>query len=119
MTADPMMKFGHDTAVVPAGRKARCSYYGTVATGSTAVPCGTADRGAPCTCERPSSDRAELAFFEARGPGTQDRKCCNCGYFDVAHDRESRPNSRACDEFAAVTDGHTYDSFYCGCRGWD
>ena len=88
------------------GREARCAY---------------------CQLVKPSN--ADLAFFEYRGPGsTYAAEHCVCGFGPKAHElREypdrSRPTSNSreyasCDTFKARGPA-LYDSFYCGCRGWD
>src|SRR3972149_9892192 len=73
---------------------------------------------------RPSSNG--LAFFEYRGPGSRfTLESCVCGMsrnihadqpdipeYNVKYDRIVRH------EFRARTPAE-YDSYYCGCRGWD
>jgi hypothetical protein len=88
------------------GRKARC--------------CGVKS-------ERSSMERDKLAFYEYRGPGSQFAvEGCTCGFARMAHKgEETRPQvRRACikknGELKFVERGpHEYDSYYCGCRGWD
>ena len=90
---------------------------------------------ARCTeqCElRPSSleQQGRLAFFEYRGPGSRYATAlCKCGFSTTAHDPEAMarnvPNNRLtviergkCEGFQA-RGPHEFDSYYCGCRGWD
>lgn len=83
-------------------------------------------RSAKCFCgrTRPSSERDDLAFFEDRGPGNVDHVCKNCRYHLVAHERkvDGLPLHRSkvvCDNFEPMVDGYEFDTYYCGCRGWD
>lgn len=62
------------------GKKARCTYFGSVPEGRNHESNYGCKRGEPCNCERPSSP--DLAFFE------------------------HKPSAE-------------FDSFYCGCWGWD
>lgn len=94
------------------GRVAKCGYstpgrywYGTPEDHAKGVP-----------------SRIDLAFFEYRGEGSNwATQKCHCGKFEVAHrgpqmgawvrnppDHDFEP--RGADEF---------DSYYCGCFGWD
>lgn len=76
------------------------------------------------TIKKSSND---LAFFEYLGPGSERAlTLCNCGFTKSAHDynwpsgnRVSKtPPQRMCDHFTAHG-AWAYDSYYCGCRGWD
>jgi hypothetical protein len=85
-------------------------------------------RMARCFCgqECPSEiARTERAFFEDRGEGSRwATELCECGYAHIAHTQEVTKTQRN-----VVIDGHCegftprgpheFDSFYCGCRGWD
>lgn len=86
------------TAPFLVGRTARCGYHSR---------CGT---------EVPSHQK--LAFFEYRGEGSKDavEKCRHCRYFEVAH--KVGHHDRICDSFEP-NGAFEFDSFYCGCRGWD
>ena len=61
-----------------------------------------------------------LAFFEYRGPGSPAaREMCICGYTRVAHREEVwARNKLVCHNFEP-RGAWDYDSYYCGCRGWD
>jgi hypothetical protein len=81
-------------------------------------------RFAKCYCGKtmPSTLDGSLAFFEYRG-GIQN-SCANCGYRDLTHLQfyeinplTQRPNDGKCMNF--VPKVFEFDSFYCGCRGWD
>lgn len=83
-------------------------------------------REARCYCgrTRPSTDALEgehgkLAFFEYRGPESEraQKTCRHCRYHDVAHKPGS--SKHVCDNFEAMVEGYEYDTYYCGCRGWD
>lgn len=76
-------------------------------------------REAKCFCGRivPSSEK--LPFFESRDEGTRmaTDTCKNCRYAEVAHRGETR-NKKVCENFEPMG-AWQYDTFYCGCRGWD
>lgn len=79
--------FGSPEATTPidntpelSGRKARCSYYGSIPRGRNHEGPPGCNRGERCLCEKPSAP--ELPFFR--------------------HTPEEE-----------------FDSFYCGCWGWD
>ncbi len=102
------------TTISLEGRTARCAY---------------------CRAEVPSTEHERLAFFEYRGPGSRDaeRQCKHCRYFDTAHDPEHmqrlarsggerRPTiveQGRCPGFETDPNGNPYDSYFCGCRGWN
>lgn len=83
-------------------------------------------RIARCSCrlERPSVDaiNGSLAFFDYWGPESteNDKYCAECGLFKRVHNdflwskrpeiTPHEPTDRQPREF---------DTFYCGCRGWD
>lgn len=78
---------------------------------------------------RPSTDAltGALAFFEYRGPGSDEENLCVCGFHQCAHDPEYvKRHVRAktvvedglCTGFRSRGPSET-DSHYCGCRGWD
>jgi hypothetical protein len=87
------------------------------------------ERMARCSqCGRiePSIKWESLAFFEPRGEGTATAKDhCKCGYYEVAHrfNPDSPLNRNVVSEgLCAGFEPHgayEYDTFYCGCRGWD
>ena len=83
-------------------------------------------REARCGCGRTEPSSVKLAFFEYRGEGSEIARkgCAHCGYFEVAH---TQPQTRTqqnvvergiCPGFEP-RGAMEYDSFYCGCRGWD
>lgn len=73
-------------------------------------------------CGRTEPASKDLAFFVYRGPDSDYAKnmCVKCGYSVVAHQPEiqSRRGSLICTSFT-TGDGHEFDAYYCGCRGWD
>lgn len=84
-----------------------------------------------CKKTEPSIEFARLAFFEYRGPGNT-RYCDHCGWAECCHARnatETRdgvPWNTVADKPCHVKDhawsdeqGREFDSYYCGCRGWD
>lgn len=92
----------------------------------------TDTRKARCYCgSTASSDNPALAFFEDRRPGSKWalERCRVCAYAPVAHERFAGrlmdtvaagqwPKGVTPHEFAP-SDGHEFDAYYCGCRGWD
>lgn len=93
------------------GRLAYCAYY-KVVSGRHQVANGGKAQSQP----QPSS--TDLAFFEYRGPGSNwAAKHCVCGYFEVAHTMPHK-SSRVCDKFTPREPAE-FDSYYCGCFGWD
>ena len=75
-------------------------------------------REAQCTsCQAIVPSAFNLAFFQYKGPGSQwGRETCKmCQFLKRAHE-----TGRVTDhEFVPQPEGAQYDSFYCGCRGWD
>ena len=82
-----------------------------------------ANRMASCSCGRKEKSAPDLPFFIYRGPNSDYAKhtCTRCRYSVVAHTTENwaRGRSLVCQSFTSNPDGHEYDSYYCGCRGWD
>lgn len=83
-------------------------------------------RQAKCYCGRtePSDSRiAAMGFFEYRGAGSDSavHHCGTCGYYDTAHLTINPLTGReGITEHDFVQRGASeFDSFYCGCRGWD
>jgi hypothetical protein len=83
-------------------------------------------RYAQCSCGKVEpSDPERLFCLIARGDGSRSalEHCRNCGYTNVAHE-PPRPGvirstvARVCDTFEPHG-AYDYDTFYCGCRGWD
>ncbi len=83
-----------------------------------------ANRIAKCGCgnTRPSSEGEKLASFEFTGEGSKRALdiCRNCAYAEVAHTPEvmARNKNLKCMRFEPHG-AYEFDSFYCGCRGWD
>ena len=78
-------------------------------------------RKAECsTCRAsivPSS--IDLAFFEYKGPGSpHSTTMCVCGYYEVGHGKPRKPHVEVCNQFRPVGPAD-FDTYYCGCRGWD
>lgn len=94
-------------------------------------PVDLTGRMARCSCgaERPS-DKDRLAFFEYRGPGSSFAvEICACGFYRSAHEPEECRKRVRGNQQTVVESGrcagftsqgpHEFDSYYCGCRGWD
>jgi hypothetical protein len=112
------------------------------------VTVAVTDRPTRCSCGASvpvGTPVASLAFFERRGPGTQDDYCRHCRYHACAHDSAltdaeyrakwsrrkpiglrnpewmplvDRSGGR-CRGFEPMVDGQPYDLYYCGHGGWD
>ena len=81
-------------------------------------------REAQCICgHRQPSDPEKLAFFKFRGKGSRHAtELCHCGYNLAAHSEEHPHILKRCAETGkgkGPRGPHEFDSFYCGCRGWD
>lgn len=91
----------------------------------------TYKRMATCFCGAKQPSSSNLPFFEdlsADSPQAQ-RLCKHCGYYIQAHDKEHMANNVPGNRRTVVEQGkcpgfekhgaYEFDSFYCGCRGWD
>jgi len=80
-------------------------------------------RKARCSCGAIRPSGLNLPFFEYRGPGSRyaTDMCRNCSFSAIAHSPETmaRNNNLKCTSFEPRSDGHEYDSYYCGHGGWD
>ena len=78
-------------------------------------------RHARCICYNTVKSSEDLAFFTYRGPGSlyATNVCENCGYNASAHRNIITHRSLICSSFESKSSGHEFDSYYCGCRGWD
>jgi len=128
-----MMKCGH-AANSRSGDKPACAICVLTDEGALIVddtPPDLSTRQARCSCGKiEPSHSTRLAFFEYRGEGSPAaiNSCKNCGFHEVAHDpvytRERNVEPRTvverglCKGFEAKGPWQ-YDSFYCGCGGWD
>lgn len=79
-------------------------------------------RQARCGCGRTEASSTALAFFEYTGEES-DRaltSCKNCAYHQKAHEPEVMARNKAlkCTNFQPHG-AFQFDSYYCGCRGWD
>ena len=77
------------------------------------------ERKARCCTQASERDSSlDLAFFEYRGPGSRSAllSCKNCGYYEIAHQKEGHKQS--CNHFEPHGSWE-YDRYYCGCRGWN
>lgn len=84
------------------GRRARCPY---------------------CKKTEPSIDFARLAFFEYRGPRNgQYGNCCHWAP-NVHEDEDIQRRPHVAKDWRPHefddSEGREFDSFYCGCRGFD
>ena len=62
-----------------------------------------------------------LAFFVDWSAGSEaaEKHCKHCGYHEQAHKKEIQSkNKHICSNFEPRGD-RGFDSYYCGCRGWD
>jgi hypothetical protein len=84
------------------------------------------ERMARCYCgeTRPSSEREKLfGFTDLSDTSAWARETCrHCGKFEVAHHpgcSQVRPDQYERHAFEPREKGREFDSYYCGCRGWD
>jgi len=81
------------------------------------------DRQAKCFCGATApSHKSRLAFFQYLGEGSRNAtERCACGYSEVVHHPINAVTGRAgiTDHAFEPVGAEEYDSFYCGCRGWD
>jgi hypothetical protein len=80
-------------------------------------------RQAKCPhCKTLVKSSMTLAFFEYWGEGSPSAlyHCKHCGYYESAHvdPKAKHLVSRVCDHFEPHG-AYEFDSYYCGCRGWD
>lgn len=79
-------------------------------------------RQARCTCRRLEPSSRDLAFFEFCGEGSEraTKTCKNCHYHAVAHTAAvmAKNDALKCTNFEPHGP-FEFDSYYCGCRGWD
>lgn len=70
-------------------------------------------------CLRRDSN-TELAFFEYLGPDSPAaiNRCKHCGFYEEAHTKEKPPMECRSHKFEPHG-AYEFDSYYCGCRGWD
>jgi len=81
-------------------------------------------RQAKChDCGKTVPSAFTLAFFEYRGEGSERAtKMCKCGYSLAAHSPFNRINAILKEDKCSGFEAHgayEFDSYYCGCRGWD
>ena len=73
-------------------------------------------------CDKERASNYDLSFFEYRGAGSKRALeiCKTCGYYDIAHIPSIRKKGacRICLGFEPHG-AYEFDSYYCGCRGWD
>ena len=122
----PMMECGHAANATDGDGKPCCVICaGIHARSSTPVAApDLTGRSARCTCGRTVPSSTDLAFFEFRGEGSKAAKetCAKCHYNIVAHPpRNPKPYAGAPFEHCVFEPkgAWEFDSYYCGCRGWD
>ena len=78
-------------------------------------------RKARCVCGKLEDSSLDLAFFEFRGLGSMQgaTTCKHCRFHRVAHTPEiTKKNKLVCLNFESIGE-FEFDSYYCGCFGWD
>lgn len=82
-------------------------------------------RVARCSCGREEPSDADLFALEFQGAGGEsERHCAECGYYEVAHGEVVyggvlRPHPIAGTHEFRPRAPLSFDTYYCGCRGWD
>jgi hypothetical protein len=120
-----MMECGHAANATTEGNPC-CAICFMLDPGATVVsvsPPSLEGRIAVCPhCKKTKPSSPELAFFEYRGPGSDN--CSKCGYKAVAHSN-LYPTNPVTGRANPVKDhnfdpaGKETDVFYDGCFGWD
>ena len=76
-------------------------------------------RFAQCSygCDHSVPSHAGLPFFEYTGDGSRRAiiECKNCPYYEEAH---GKGHKQVCKNFEPHG-AFEFDSYYCGCYGWD
>jgi hypothetical protein len=85
-----------------------------------------APRMARCRCgyTRPSSERATLFGFTDMSLSSDwlQKSCRHCGKYEVAHHpgcSQAQPNMYERHQFEPRNEAAEFDTFYCGCDGWE
>ena len=83
-------------------------------------------RMARCRCgyERPSCERETLFGFTDRSLNSDwsQKHCRHCGKYEVAHHpgcSKVQPDRYERHQFEPRNEAAEFDTFYCGCDGWD
>lgn len=127
-TTKPMMKCGHaanavrvllDGTTIPS-----CAICAPSASASIVddAPPDLTGRTAKCTCGASAPSSPALAFFEYRGPGAGRATCAvgDCIFLESVHQPINPHTGRpGVTDHTFVARTYDFDSFYCGCRGWD
>jgi len=123
-----MMKCGHESNSTFNGGYPGCAICAGTTPDALIIegkPLDLTNREARCHCgiTRPSYPPERLAFFEYRGEGSRSASICKvCGCVLEAHTLDAKwPELRKCTEDNTYQPRGDigYDSFYCGCDGWD
>jgi hypothetical protein len=79
-------------------------------------------RQARCSCGAITPSSVRLAFFEYRGPGSprSQEQCAHCGFNESVHKEDTNGfvAHAKCPGFTPKG-AYEFDSYYCGCAGWD
>lgn len=84
------------------------------------------NRVAACMCGKKqlSAEYQRLAFFQYRGEGSPDalNTCKHCKFHRIAHENKIAGKAQMAKQICDNFEPHgawDFDSYYCGCRGWD
>jgi hypothetical protein len=127
-----MLSCGHAANSTNQHGEPSCAICAGVCESTPITPPDLTGRMARCTCGRtePSTLDGSLAFFEFCGEGSpRATDICVCHYASCAHDpaymARNVPNNRKtvieqgkCSGFRPQG-AREFDSYYCGCRGWN
>lgn len=124
MNEIPMMMCGHaanSKMKTEAGDIPCCVICGNTQISSTPIDLSTRQaRCSSCAGVGPSSNA--LPFFEYTGEGSRRAtENCTCGMHAVVH-QEINPSTKrpgVTDHEFTARGALEFDTFYCGCRGWD
>lgn len=128
--SEVMMACGHAANATTGDGAPACAICAGLTEDATRVAAdpALAGRVARCYCGREKPSSTALGFFEFRGEGSPSaiHICKNCSYSIVAHgpDASVWQNGKTAVQNANCPgfEPHgpwTFDTYYCGCEGWD
>ena len=123
MSDKPMMQCGHAANATDGEGKPCCAICVGLDPGATIIAekPSLEGREAQCPyCKKTVLSSWNLAFFEYKGPGSRaaEDACAKCAYYKSAHEKKL-PGTPRMNHYFVPHGPFEYDSYYCGCRGWN